>query len=229
MKPEPAMPKFFLVSALTCILFIANLFTGGTVHADRGYNKHRDHEVCHTHWHRHHRDSAHRHRHCHHHDHEIQGRRHGHYDDDDRRDHRREDDDRIDDTQYRDEERHSSGGTAVVPVPAPPHPPTPWGIAKSIGRTVHFSDSDRHAIKRYYGNTARRLQMMAPPSPPPGIDNLARRGAILPPAVKVRGLPSSLKNRLGALPSSHKYGHIGRIVIIYNDRTRIIKDVRKAF
>jgi hypothetical protein len=71
--------------------------------------------------------------------------------------------------------------------------------------------------------------MLAPPSPPPGIDNLARRGALMPPIARIRGLPSRLKRKLSALPSAHKYGHLGRMVIIYNKRTRIIKDVKRAF
>lgn len=229
MSSKLAILKFSLVFFVICIMAAANLFFHSTVQANDEHRSNHHRKSCHKHWHKHHRDSAHRHKHCHHHKHERQGRGHG---DDHDRGRDRNHDDTWDDHD-RDEGDH---GIVIVPKPPvlphpikPPKPPTPWSIAKNIGKKVHFTKNDRRQIKKYYRDLTRRLKMLVPPSPPPGIDNLARRGAILPPVIKVRGLPSRLKRKLGALPSAHKYGHIGRMVIIYNKSTRIIKDVKRAF
>lgn len=239
MSSKLALLKFSLIFFTICIMATANLFSDSTAQAsDRVSAQHRHDRACHKHWHKHHRDSAHRHKHCHHHKHEKQKRGHG--DDHDRGRRRNHDDDY--DYDMRDDHSRNENGNGGIIVPRPPviHPPrppvikppklpTPWGIAKKIGKTVRFTKGDRRQIKKYYRKLSRRLQAMAPPSPPPGIDNLARRGAILPPALKIPGLRSKLKRKLSALPSGHKYGHLGRMVIIYDKRTRIIKDVKRAF
>lgn len=244
MRSKSALLKLALVSFVVCIMTTANLFLGNTAQARDNHYKHNS-KPCHKHWHKHSRNEAHKHRHCHHHRHEKNKKGRGHdgnrgrgHDDRDRHDDwdydRGHDDrhgDRHDDRRG-DDGRRGRDTTVIIPPPKPikpPKPPTPWSIAKNTGKKVRFSGNDRKAIKKYYRSQSRRLQMLAPPSPPPGIDNLARRGAILPPGLKIPGLRSRLKKRLSQLPSGHKYGHLGRIVIIYDKRTRIIKDTKRAF
>lgn len=203
-----------------------------TAAADARVHPEHKRKGCHSHMHKHGRDLAHRHPHCHHHDHDRgrhgNGRHDGRYDD-----YSGYDGDHSGGHEYNDDRRALPAPPppphASVRPPKPPTPPAPWEIARQFGNAVDFSSSDKAQIDRYFRKTRRKAEISGPPHLPPGTDHKIKKGVIIPPGIPVRSVPSGLKSRLGALPSGHQYGVMGKTIIIYDKRTRIIKDTEKAF
>lgn len=117
--------------------------------------------------------------------------------------------------------------TKPVKPPKPPTPPTPWKVMKSF-KPIYFTVTDKQMIKRYYRHTRRRAELLAPSAFPPGTEGRVKRGVILPPGVGIKNPRSKLDSKLGPLPSGYRYGLLGRLVIIYNKKTRVVTDYYKV-
>ena len=232
---KPALRPVVALLAGTAVMLGFGLAPASTS-ADANVHPKHKREGCHNHMHRHGRDLAHRHPHCHHHEHDRG--RHG----DDRghgRDNGRHDDytgydgdhGRYDDRDYDDHRRAQPAPPPPPPAPAvrPPTPPAPWEVARQFGVRVDFNKSDKYQIDRYFRKTRRKAEISGPPHLPPGTEHKIKKGVILPPGIHIRGVPSGLESRLGKLPSGHRYGVMGKLIIIYDKHTRIVKDTEKAF
>jgi len=214
--------KTAMVPAVICttMLLILATMPAQACHQHEGYNHpHSSHHQGHIHddWDRHYRDKDDKHgRSCY----SKEGFSHPH---------------RAHHTGHHDHDYdHGHGGGGVIVLPPhlpkppvrPPKPPKPPLVHDN--RKVTFSSADKKTIRKYFRVVQRKMQLMAPPSPPPGTGNLARKGAILPPNIPIKHLPSKLKRRLSSLPSGYRYGSIGDAIIIYHEKKRIVKDVKRV-
>jgi hypothetical protein len=92
---------------------------------------------------------------------------------------------------------------------------------------VVFSDSDRYAIRDYYGRRHLPPGLAKRSSLPPGLQKQVQRRGQLPPGLRGDRLPDELEVRLSRLPEGYVRLRVGVDIVLMNTRTRVITDVMK--
>ena len=98
---------------------------------------------------------------------------------------------------------------------------------------VGFNDDDRHYIHNYYKHhhKSKHHQKGMPPGLAkkkhltPGHQKQLMRKGTLPPGLEKRRLPADLERQLRPLPSGYVRVQVGRDIVLFDERTRVILDI----
>jgi len=92
---------------------------------------------------------------------------------------------------------------------------------------VAFNDYDRHHIHNYYKHHHKGLPpgLAKKKKLPPGHQKQLMRKGTLPPGLEKRRLPNDLERQLTPLPSGYIRLQVGRDIVLFDERTRVILDI----
>lgn len=92
---------------------------------------------------------------------------------------------------------------------------------------VAFNDYDRHHIHKYYKHHHKGLPpgLAKKRQLPPGHQKQLMRKGTLPPGLEKRRLPHDLERQLTPLPSGYIRLQVGRDIVLFDERTRVILDI----
>ena len=90
-----------------------------------------------------------------------------------------------------------------------------------------FNDHDRHHIHKYYKHHHKGLPpgLTKKKHLPPGHQKQLMRKGTLPPGLAKQGLPRELERQLAPLPSGYVRLQVGRDIVLFDERTRVILDI----